>query len=180
MIGGSRGVAAALALALAVSCSSPGGGGPASGGAAKAPTGQPIADFEAKDLTGKTVRLSDSAGTVRLVDFWATWCAPCRAEIPMFKDLHARYGPQGFTLLAVSDEDGEVVRKFVAEQGIPWTNLLDTGEIADRFGGVLGLPTAFLLDREGRLVARFGPGAVPRSVLEPRIRELVEAKAGRG
>jgi peroxiredoxin len=124
---------------------------------------------------GKTVRLSESAGKARLVDFWATWCAPCLEEIPMFKDLHATYGPRGFTLLAISDEDADTVRAFVDKQGIPWTNLVDPeGQVAEKFGGVFGLPTAFLLDGEGRVVAQFGPGLVPRSVLEPKIKELLD------
>lgn len=95
----------------------------------------------------------------------------------MFKELHATYGPKGLTLLAISDEDAETVRAFVEKEGIPWTNLLDEGQAAEQFGGVLGLPTAFLLDREGRIVDRFGPGLVPRSVLEPKIKALL---AGEG
>src|SRR5262245_44775347 len=99
---------AVATILLAASCSAP---PPASSQAKAAP------DFELKDLSGRTVHLSDSAGTVRLVDFWATWCAPCREEIPMFKDFHARYGPRGFTLIgiAMDDEGTEVVGPFVQE-----------------------------------------------------------------
>jgi peroxiredoxin len=156
---------------------------PAGGGKAAAPApegkdaGKVVADFALKDVQGRTVRLSDSAGQVRLVDFWATWCAPCREEIPMFKDLHATYGPRGLTLLAISDEDADTVRAFVEKEGIPWTNLLDEGQTAEQFGGVVGLPTAFLLDGEGRIVDRFGPGLVPRSVLEPKIKALLQREA---
>ena len=165
-------------LALLAACSSPGTAPTKEAAAPAAPV--TIADFALPDIHGGTVRLSDSAGKVRLVDFWATWCAPCREEIPMFKELHATYGPRGFTLLAVSDEDADTVRAFVEKQGIPWQNLLDRdGKIAEQFGGVLGLPMAFLLDGEGKVVAQYGPGLVPRDVLEPKIKSLLDG-AGAG
>lgn len=130
-------------------------------------------DFSLEDLAGNVFRLSDTEGQVRLVDFWATWCAPCREEIPMFKDLHERYGDQGFSMVAVSMDDGpKIVREFVEEYEIPYVNLLGTEQVADDFGGVPGLPTAFLLDRDGRIVKQYF-GAKPPKMLEKQIRELL-------
>ena len=166
------------ALALAVvgtACAPPAGNG-AKGSAAGAPsgTGQVITDFALPDVDGRTVRLSDSAGKVRLVDFWATWCAPCREEIPMFKDLHARYGSRGLTLIAIAmdDEGGSVVEPFVRENGMPYLNLLGNEEVASAWGPLRGLPTKFLVDKDGNIVETFF-GPVPPKILERKIESLL-------
>jgi thiol-disulfide isomerase/thioredoxin len=168
---------AALAL-LASGC---GGGG---GDQASAPekTFQPMAiaegiapDFELSDLSGRQVSLSESDGRVRLVDFWATWCAPCRKEIPMLNELHRTYGSEGLTILAISEENPEVVREFAEEVGVEYANLIDRGDVSQRYE-VLGLPTAFLIDREGRIVETY-MGEKPREQLEERIRELLDQPA---
>ena len=131
-------------------------------------------DFELKDLDGKNYRFSDAKGTVRLVDFWATWCAPCREEIPMFKDLHATYGPKGFTLvgIAMDDEGVEKVKPFVDELKLPYLTLIGNEAVVDAFGGIVGFPTKFLVDRDGRIVDSW-VGEVPRSVLEQKIQSLL-------
>ena len=131
-------------------------------------------DFELKDVEGKPYRFSDAKGTVRLVDFWATWCAPCRAEVPMFKDLHAAYGPKGFALvgIAMDDEGVEIVRPYVDELKIPYLTLIGNDGVVEAFGGVVGFPTKFLVDREGRIVDTW-VGEVPRAVLEKRIQALL-------
>jgi cytochrome c biogenesis protein CcmG/thiol:disulfide interchange protein DsbE len=158
---------AVATILLAASCSAP-------PPAASSSEAKPAPDFELKDLTGKTVHLSDSAGTVRLVDFWATWCAPCREEIPMFKDFHARYGPRGFTLIgiAMDDEGTEVVEPFVRENGMPYINLLGNEAVASAYGPLSGLPTKFLIDKNGNIVEKFF-GPVPRAVLEKKIETLL-------
>jgi peroxiredoxin len=164
--------AAALALVLA-SC-----GGNANAPAAPAPaasSGARLApDFELPDLNGNTVHLSDSKGTVRLVDFWTTWCSPCREEIPMFKDLHAAYAAKGFTLVGIAMDDGgaSVVKPFVDDNEIPYLTLIGSDPVATSFGGVVGFPTKFLVDREGRIVETW-VGPVPRAVLEKRIQALL-------
>jgi thiol-disulfide isomerase/thioredoxin len=165
-------------VGLAAGCgAAPDGGG--SGGATPSAVaeGQIAPDFQLLDVNGNPVSLSDYDGQVRLVDFWATWCAPCREEVPMFKEFHEQYGPRGFTLLAISmDDDEALVEEFVAEHDIPYPNLLGNEEIERTFGPIVGYPMAFLLDRDGTIVKRF-VGAKPREVLEDQIRELLEPEA---
>lgn len=167
----SFGLATIVAAALAVSLSGCGGGGrqPAPPAAMRA-----APDFELKDVTGNLYRSSTAQGTVRLVDFWATWCAPCREEIPMFKDLNATYGPKGFTLvgIAMDDEGVDKVKPFVDEMKIPYLTLIGDEDVVDAFGGVVGFPTKFLIDREGRIVDRW-VGEVPRAILEKKIQALL-------
>jgi thiol-disulfide isomerase/thioredoxin len=156
-----------ILLTLAAAC-----GGPAGSHDAKAQADAAAPDFELADLGGAKVRLSDSAGSVRLIDFWATWCAPCREEIPMLKELHEEYADAGLTILAISDEEADIVAPFAEEHGITYTNLVDGFEVFSEYGA-LGLPTAYLVDADGKIVEEyFGPK--PREVLERRIRELLE------
>jgi len=131
-------------------------------------------DFTLTDVDGKVFRLADTKGSVRLVDFWATWCAPCREEIPMFKDFHALYGSKGFTLvgIAMDDEGLSKVKPFVDENKLPYLTLIGNEAVAESFGGLVGFPSAFLIDREGRIVDSW-VGAVPRAVLEKRIQSLL-------
>jgi thiol-disulfide isomerase/thioredoxin len=130
-------------------------------------------DFTLPRVGGGDVSLAAGKGTVRLVDFWATWCAPCREEIPMLNELQRTYGERGFQILAISSEDAALIEEFVAEQGVEYTNLVGTDELAQEFGAI-GLPTAFLIDAEGR-VAEVYFGSKPRAVLEEKIEELLAA-----
>ena len=147
-----------------------------SGGRTPAPAAQTkvAPEFELKDVEGNLYRSASANGTVRLVDFWATWCAPCRQEIPMFKDLHAAYGPKGFTLvgIAMDDEGVEKVRPYVDEMKIPYLTLIGDEGVVDAFGGVVGFPTKFLIDREGHIVDSW-VGEVPRAILEKKIQSLL-------
>jgi peroxiredoxin len=162
-------MALGASLMLVLAC-----GGGSGGGAAPAASAQLelAPEFTLPDVEGQEVSLSDFAGEVRLVDFWATWCAPCKEEIPMFKELHQLYGDRGFRIVAISDENADVVSEFVGAMEIPYTNLVDPGQVSQDYG-VVSLPTAFLVDREGRIVEEFR-GTKPRRVLEGKIRELLE------
>jgi cytochrome c biogenesis protein CcmG/thiol:disulfide interchange protein DsbE len=121
--------------------------------AAQAPT--KAADFTVRDFAGKTVRLSDLQGKVVLLDFWATWCVPCQAEIPKFIEWQKRYGPQGLQVLAVSMDDSEVAaRRFAKRFRLNYPVAMATPKLAESYGGVLGLPANFVINRKGEVVAK--------------------------
>ena len=114
--------------------------------------GKPAPDFKLKTLDGKEVSLSDYRGKVVLINFWATWCPPCREEMPLFKRVYERYKNKGFEILAVStDTSVDPVKKFVKEYKLDFPVLLDTDNISSLYG-IQGLPTSFLIDREGKIV----------------------------
>jgi cytochrome c biogenesis protein CcmG/thiol:disulfide interchange protein DsbE len=128
--------------------------------------GKPAPEIKLKDLDGKDVDLADYKGKVVLVNFWATWCDPCRVEIPWLIDMQAKYGAKGFTVLGVAmDEEGKsIVAPFVAKQRfdvngqqlpMSYPILIGTDDASDKFGGILGYPTSFLISRDGRQVVRF-------------------------
>ncbi len=110
-------------------------------------------DFGLKDSNGKTVRLSDYRGKVVLLNFWATWCGPCKIEIPWFMEFEQKHKDQGFAVLGVAmDDDGwDVVKPYLERQRVNYRVLMGTPELADLYGGVESLPTTFLIDREGRI-----------------------------
>ncbi len=116
---------------------------------------KPAPEFELKDADGKTVRLSEYKGKVVLLDFWATWCGPCKIEIPWFIDFERKYKDQGFAVIGVSmDEEGwTVVKPFVSELAINYRILQGSDATAQLYGGVEALPTTFLIDRDGRIAA---------------------------
>ncbi len=129
-------------------------------------TGQPAPEVTFKDLDGQSVSLSQYRGKVVLVDFWATWCDPCRVEIPWLIEMQQKYGAKGFTVLGVAmdDEGKKVVAPFLEKerfdvngQKFPmnYPIVLGSDEIADKFGGLLGYPTGFLISRDGKQVKKF-------------------------
>jgi len=133
-------------------------------------------DFQLRDAQGIRRRLSDFRGKVVLLDFWATWCAPCVAEIPALNRLHRDYGPRGFTVLAVAmDERGwAAVTPFLAERQLEYPVLLGDPKVARLYGGLKTLPLKLFLDREGRVVARHDailPEACSRSIVEKLLAE---------
>lgn len=112
------------------------------------------ANFTLDDLSGKAWTLKDLKGKVVLLNFWATWCPPCRKEMPDLESLYKRFGPQGFVILGVSDEDAPVVQKFIAQQGITYPVLLDPGRKVNTLFQIEGIPKTFVYDREGKIVAQ--------------------------
>jgi thiol-disulfide isomerase/thioredoxin len=112
--------------------------------------------WELQDVDGKTVRFSDFKGKVVILDFWATWCGPCKAEIPSFIALQNEYGTNGLVVVGISvDEDGAaVVKKFAQHLGINYPVLLADQKTPQAFGGIEAIPTTFIIDREGRIVKK--------------------------
>jgi peroxiredoxin len=112
------------------------------------------ADFTLTDLQGKTWSLRELKGKVVLVNFWATWCPPCRKEMPDLNALYQRFKDQGFVILAISDEDADKVKPFIAERNISYPVMLDPGRKINELFQVEGIPKSFVYDREGKLVAQ--------------------------
>ena len=116
---------------------------------------KPAPDFALKDADGKTVRLSDYKGKVVLLDFWATWCGPCKLEIPWFTDMEHARKDKGFEVLGVSMDDNgwEDVKPFLAELKVNYRVVIGDDAVANAYGGVDSLPTTFLIDKQGRIAA---------------------------
>jgi len=111
-------------------------------------------DFTLADLQGKSWTLSELRGKVVIVNFWATWCPPCRKEMPDLDALYARFKDQGLVVLAISDEDPGKVRPFIAERRIAYPILLDPGRKVNDLFQVEGIPKTFVYDRDGKMVAQ--------------------------
>jgi peroxiredoxin len=120
------------------------------------PQGKPAPDFTLESLDGKSVRLSDYKGQAVLLNFWATWCGPCKIEMPWFVELQKEYGPQGLQIVGVAMDDAskEEITKFAKEMGVNYTILLGKETVGQQYGGVDVLPTTFFIDRDGKIVSR--------------------------
>jgi peroxiredoxin len=112
------------------------------------------AEFSLKDLTGKSCTFSELRGKVVLVNFWATWCPPCRKEMPDLEALYTQFASQGLVILGISDEEAAKVEPFIREHKITFPVLLDPGRDVNTMFVVEGIPKSFVYDREGKLVAQ--------------------------
>jgi cytochrome c biogenesis protein CcmG/thiol:disulfide interchange protein DsbE len=114
--------------------------------------GQQAPDFELKALDGSTIRLSDYRGKAVVLNFWATWCGPCKVEMPWFEEFQKQYGPQGLVVLGVAmDDSQEDVQKFIQEMGVHYTIVMGRNAVADAYG-VQAFPGTFYIGRDGRVV----------------------------
>jgi peroxiredoxin len=111
-------------------------------------------DFSLDTLDGKTMRLSDLRGKAVLLNFWATWCGPCKIEMPWFVDLQNQYGSQGLQIVGVAMDDGskEDIAKFAKDMGVNYPILIGKDSVGDAYGGVPALPQSFLITRDGKIV----------------------------
>ena len=137
-------------------------------------------EIKVKDLEDKDVTLEDFKGKVVLVNFWATWCDPCRVEIPWLIEMQDKYGSKGFTVLgiAMDDEGKPVVAPFVAKErydvngqklAMNYPIVVGSEKVADQFGGLLGYPTSILISKDGKQIKR-----ITGIINEEEITKLIE------
>ncbi|HEX5430437.1 MAG TPA: TlpA disulfide reductase family protein [Bryobacteraceae bacterium] len=133
-------------------------------------------DFSLKDASGKLVKLSDYKGKVVLLNFWATWCGPCKIEIPWFVGFQKQYKDQNFAVLGVSlDDDGwESVKPYMKDHPFNYPIMVGDDDLSMRYGGVDSLPTTFVIDRQGRIADKH-VGLVSKSIYEDEIASLLKA-----
>jgi len=143
---------------------------PGVGGSSAAP------DFTLESLDGKSMRLSDLRGKAVLLNFWATWCGPCKIEMPWFVELQKQYGPQGLQIVGVAMDDSskEDIAKFASEMGVNYPVLLGKEAVGDAYGGVPALPESFFISRDGRIVDKI-MGLRGRSDIEDSIKKALDA-----
>jgi len=140
-----------------------GSSSPGSGSKPAALADEPDVTF--KDLQGKDVTLASFKGKVVLVNFWGTWCEPCRGEIPILIAMQQKYGPKGFTLLGAATNDEEKsVDAFIhttqfnvrgQQMTMNYPIVMGSDDISNKFGGLLGMPTSFLITRDGKIAKRY-------------------------
>jgi cytochrome c biogenesis protein CcmG, thiol:disulfide interchange protein DsbE len=137
---------------------------------------RPLApDFTLPQLDGQRLSLSSYRGKIVLLDFWATWCVPCREEIPHFVELQKKYGNRGLQIVGVSmDDSSDPVRPFYQRFQMNYPVVMGNARIGELYGGVLGLPIAFLIDRDGHIHAKH-IGATDPEIFDKEITHLLNA-----
>jgi peroxiredoxin len=139
---------------------------------------KPAPDFSLTDATGQTVKLSDQKGKVVLLNFWATWCGPCKVEIPWFMSFQQQYKDRNFAVVGVAfDDDGwTAVKPYIAEHKINYRVVVGNDALDKAYGGVESLPTTFLIGRDGRVASKH-VGLVSKSTYQDEIARLLAAPA---
>lgn len=130
-------------------------------------------DFTRTDLNGKSLSLHSYRGKLLLLNFWATWCGPCVTEMPRFVTWQNTYGAAGLQIVGVSmDDDSAPVKRAYAKYHLNYPVVMGDAQLAEHFGGVLGLPLSYLIDPDGRIVGRY-QGEPDLKQLESRIKSLL-------
>lgn len=143
------------------------------GATTAAKVGDAAPDFARADLAGRQVHLADYRGKLVLLNFWATWCPPCRKEMPLFSKWQRDYGAQGLQVVGISmDDDVTSVKQLLAQRPVQYPIVMGDAKLGEQFGGVLGLPLSFLIDAEGRIVARY-QGESDLAIMEAKLKELL-------
>ena len=143
--------------------------------------GSAAPDFELKSLEGKNVKLSDYRGKAVLLNFWATWCAPCKIEMPWFVELNKKYQAQGLVIVGVAMDDSseDEITKFAKEMGVNYPILLGKDAVGDAYGGVQFLPSTFYIGRDGKIV-KSNFGILGESDIEDNIKLALASSPGAG
>ena len=144
---------------------------------ASALQGKPAPDFSLASVDGKaTLKLSDYKGKAVLLNFWATWCEPCKIEMPWFVELQKQYGPQGLQVLGVAmdDTDPKDISEFAHKMGVNYPIVVGKEAVGDQYGGIPYLPSTFYIDRDGKVIDRVY-GLVSRSEIEDDIKKALSS-----
>jgi cytochrome c biogenesis protein CcmG/thiol:disulfide interchange protein DsbE len=138
---------------------------------------QAAPDFTLKDLNGRVYRLNDFKGRVVLLNFFATWCGPCRQEIPHLLQLREKFGNQGVEIVGVSldHQVDTVLRPFVQRHGITYPVLVGTREVVLDYGGIRGIPTTFVIDHNG-IISDYFAGMPPSILMEESVTKVLQQK----
>jgi cytochrome c biogenesis protein CcmG/thiol:disulfide interchange protein DsbE len=133
--------------------------------------------FVRTDLEHKRLDLNSYRGKVVLLNFWATWCAPCKVEIPRFVEWQKKYGPRGLQIIGISmDDDPHLVHKAYGELGLNYPVVMGDEKLGELYGGILGLPVTFLIDRHGK-IRSIHRGETDINKIEMQLQSLFAADA---
>lgn len=130
--------------------------------------------FSVKSIEGRVVRLADLRNKPVILDFWATWCGPCRNSMPHLNDIQARYGTRGLTVIGLSvDENGPApVKRFALQTGMKFTVAMANDDVLDAYGPIRSIPTTFFINRKGEVVRRV-IGFIDPETLDGYVREIL-------
>jgi thiol-disulfide isomerase/thioredoxin len=147
------------------------------GGASRNAQSKPAPDFSLESLDGKTTHLSDFRGKAVLLNFWATWCGPCKIEMPWFVGFQKQYGSQGLQIVGVAMDDAskEDIAKFAKDMGVNYPILIGKEAVGDQYGGIPGLPETFLIARDGKIVDKI-IGLRGKAEIEDAIKEALNTR----
>jgi len=137
--------------------------------------GKAAPDFALQSIDGKTIHLSDYRGKAVLLNFWATWCQPCKIEMPWFEELQRQYGPSGLQVVGVSVDDDatpEDLAKFAKDLGVNYPILIGKENVEDAYGGLQFLPATLYIDRDGKIVDKVF-GLKGRGEIEDGIKKIM-------
>ena len=150
--------------------------GPALGASPVTPFPAPA--WTLKDVNGADVKLDQFKGKVVVLDFWATWCGPCRSEIPGYIKLQKKYADDGLVIVGVATGDGgpDVVKSFMQKEGMNYQVVIGDDDVSAAYGSIEAIPTTFIIDRDGRIVDR-KVGAEPTADYEKTILSYLKPKA---